>query len=68
MGLKATINIPESTGLDGAMDHVVKLQNGGLSKDSCRHLFSGEKGIMVSAKDTTGIYVAFIPTHRPGAM
>jgi hypothetical protein len=66
MGLKATINIPESTGRDGAMDHVVKLQNGGLSKDSCRHLFAGEKGSWYLAKDTTGIYVAFIPDASTG--
>jgi hypothetical protein len=66
MGLKATINIPEGTGRDGAMDHVVKLQNGGLSKNSCRHLFSGEKGSWYLAKDMTGVYVAFIPDLASG--
>ena len=66
MGLKATINIPESTGRDGAMDFVVKRQNGGLSKNSCRHLFSGEKGSWYLAKDMTGVYVAFIPDVSTG--
>jgi hypothetical protein len=66
MGLKATINIPQSTGRDGAMDHVVKLQNEGLSKNSCRHLFSGEKGSWYLAKDLTGVYVAFIPDLGSG--
>jgi hypothetical protein len=66
MGLKATINIPESTGRDGAMDHVANRQNGGLSKNSCRHLFSGEKGSWYLAKDLTGVYVAFIPDMSAG--
>jgi len=66
MGLKATINIPQSTGRDGAMDHVVKLQNEGSSKNSCRHLFSGEKGSWYLAKDMTGVSVAFIPDLASG--
>lgn len=66
MGVRATINIPESTGRDGAMDHVVKRQNGGLSKNACRHLFSGEKGSWYLAKDMTGVYIAFIPDMVTG--
>jgi hypothetical protein len=61
MSLKATIDIPQGTGRDGAMDHVVKRQNEGLSKNACRHLFSGEKGSWYLARDMTGVYVAFIP-------
>jgi hypothetical protein len=66
MDLKATIDIPQRTGRDGGMDHVVKRQNGGLSKNSCRHLFSGEKGSWYLAKDMTGVYIAFIPDMSTG--
>jgi hypothetical protein len=66
MALKATIDIPHSTGRDGAMDHVVKRQNGGLSTNACRHLYSGEKGSWYLARDLTGVYVAFIPDMSSG--
>jgi hypothetical protein len=66
MAFKATIDIPQSTGRDGAMDHVVKRQNGGLSKNACRHLYSGEKGSWYLARDLTGVYVAFIPDMSSG--
>jgi hypothetical protein len=66
MGLKATIEIPQTTGRDGAMDHVVKLQNGAAATSSCRLLFSGEKGSWYLARDLTGVYVAFIPDVLTG--
>ena len=66
MALKATIDIPQSTGRDGAMDHVVKLQNGAAATSSCRLLFSGEKGSWYLARDLSGVYVAFIPDVSSG--
>jgi hypothetical protein len=66
MGLRATINIPRTTGRDGAIDHVVKRQNKGMEKNACRHLFSGEKGSWYLAKDVTGVYIAFIPDLSSG--
>ncbi|MBX9772921.1 MAG: hypothetical protein K2Y71_00805 [Xanthobacteraceae bacterium] len=66
MGPRATINVPESTGRDGAMDHVVKRQNSGRAGAACRHLFSGEKGSWYLAKDVTGVYIVFIPDLATG--
>jgi hypothetical protein len=66
MALKATIDIPQGTGRDCAIDHVVKLQNGASASSSCRLLFSGEKGSWYLARDLSGVYVAFIPDLSVG--
>jgi hypothetical protein len=66
MALKATLDIPLTTGRDGAMDYVAKLQNEGSSPSPCRLLHAGEKGSWYLAKDLTGVYVAHIPDLSTG--
>jgi hypothetical protein len=66
MALRATLDVPLCTGRDGAIDHVVKLQDGGSQKGACRLLHAGEKSSWYLANDKSGVYVAYIPDVSTG--
>ena len=61
MSLKATLEIPETTGRDGAIDHVAKMQNHGTARAPGRLLHSGERGDWYLVKDAEGVCVVHIP-------
>ncbi len=66
MPLKATLDIPQETGRDGAIDHIAKVQNGGGSHGPGRLLHSGEKGDWYLVKDDEGMCVIHIPNLALG--
>ena len=59
MAVKATLNIPEPTGRDGAIDHIVKLQDGSSARGPCTVLHSGPRGDWYLVKDE-GVYASSI--------
>jgi hypothetical protein len=66
MATKATLQIPESTGRDGAIDHVAKLQDRGSSAGPGRLLHSGVKGDWYLVREPSGISVVHIPDMSTG--
>jgi hypothetical protein len=66
MPLKATLEIPQETGRDGAIDHIARMQNGGKSQGPGRLLHSGEKGDWYLVKDAGGVCVIHIPNLSLG--
>lgn len=67
MATKATLEIPQSTGRDGAIDHVAKLQESGSRIGPGRLLHSGVKGDWYLVREPTGIGVVHIPDMTTGA-
>jgi hypothetical protein len=66
MPLKATIDISQATGRDGAIDHVVKIQSGAASNGPGRLLYSGERGDWYLVKDVEGVCVVHVPDLSKG--
>jgi hypothetical protein len=67
MATKATLEIPQSTGRDGAIDHVAKFQDSGSRTGPGRLLHSGVKGDWYLVREPTGICVVHIPDMSTGA-
>jgi hypothetical protein len=66
MAVKATLNIPEPTGRDGAIDHIVKLQDGSSARGPGTVLHSGSRGDWYLVKDEGGVCVIHIPDLAKG--
>jgi hypothetical protein len=66
MAFKATIDIPQTTGRDGAIDHVAKIQDSGGSHGPGRLLHSGERGDWYLVKDEQGVCIIHIPDLSTG--
>lgn len=66
MAMKATLQIPESTGRDGAIDHVAKLQDRGSSAGPSRLLHSGVEGDWYLVREPIGISVVHVSDRSTG--
>jgi hypothetical protein len=66
MALKATLDIAQETGRDGAMDQFAKMQEGGRSRGPGRLLYSGDKGDWYLVRDDEGVCVIHIPDLSKG--
>ena len=67
MVTKATLEIPQSTGRDGAIDHVAKLQDSGLRTGPGRLIHSGADGDWYLVREPAGICVVHIPDMSTGS-
>ena len=68
MDIKATVNVAEFTGRDGAVDHVAKYQEAGAPRAAGRllHSDSGDRGDWYLTRDAQGVCIIHIPDLSAG--